>query len=128
MFTLVGIFYSFPFFFLLIFHPMLSLSSVLHFLLYSSSPHSPSHLVATFADLACPAPTHLFDPFCTARPTPAHRRSRLAQSPQTHLAYSSPSCRCPSLFSLCCDWVFCVCFHMGLVAVVVNFDYGSGGG
>ena len=42
----------------------------------------------------------------------------------------APSCRCPSLLSLCCDWVFFVCFHMGLVVVVVvvDFGYGSGGG
>ena len=39
---------------------------------------------------------------------------------------------CPSLFNLCCDWVFYMCIHMGLVAVVVvvvvDFGYGSGGG
>ena len=38
----------------------------------------------------------------------------------------------PSLFNLCCDWVFYMCIHMGLVAVVVvvvvDFGYGSGGG
>ena len=38
----------------------------------------------------------------------------------------------PSLFNLCCDWVFCMCIHMGLVAVVVvvvvDFGYSSGGG
>ena len=75
-----------------------------------SPPFSSLLLVATFADLAYLALTHLVDPLCTAQPTPAHRWSRLAQSPQTHLTYSNPSRRChPSLFSLYCDWVFCVC-------------------
>ena len=123
VFTLVGIFYSFPyFFFLLIFHRVPSLSP------QSSIFFSTSCCHIRRPRLPSSDPPHRPTLHSSTHPCPSLISPRPVATNPPHLFQPKPPLSPISLLSLLWLGFLCVCFHIGLVAVVVDFGYGSGGG